>query len=271
MLRASLGKDCKRIFKKTVISLEGLKFCGSQNSGPHVIDLFSYHRHCLVSTVHKVIMGADVFSNSTMCPCSLNLIKRGDWGPQDQQSHAQGPMLILVPLDSIHGNISERKPETSQALPWTQSSFSSEWHQTLHQLWFFSSPSTSFWQPHGMGTEESDSCVSPVSTPSFKQGQGFRNEFLQTQCWSPSSPESLTSLTGWQHVTTFTAVHIGNRLKLGHKMEKFLPHLVSTQEKAIVKTNTKGHEVYKHVQTQIFLGQVTKELSGGQLRLIKCF
>lgn len=122
-----------------------------------------------------------------------------------------------------------------------------------------------------MGTEESDSCVSPVSTPSFKQGQGFRNEFLQTQCWSPSSPESLTSLTGWQHVTTFTAVHIGNRLKLDHKMEKFLLHLVSTQEKAIVKTNTKGHEVYKHVQTQIFLGQMTKELSGGQLRLIKCF
>lgn len=67
-----------------------------------------------------------------------------------------------------------------------------------------------------MGTYESDFCVSRVSTPSFKQGQGFRNEFLQTQCWSPSSPESLTSLTGRQCVTTFTAVYTGNRLKLDH-------------------------------------------------------
>lgn len=78
-----------------------------------------------------------------------------------------------------------------------------------------------------MGTYESDFYVSWISTPSFKQGQGFRNGFLKTQCWSPSSPESLTSLTGRRRVTTFTTLYTGNRLKLDYKMEKLPPHLVS--------------------------------------------
>lgn len=80
MLRASLGKDYQRMFKKTVSSLEDLTrfLCGSRNSRPHVTESFSYHRRCLVPTVHKVTVGADIFSNSTMCPCSLTLIKRDD-------------------------------------------------------------------------------------------------------------------------------------------------------------------------------------------------
>lgn len=81
MLQTSLGKDCKWIFEETVTSLEGVKFCGPQNSKPLVIDSFFYRWHCLVPTVHKVIIGSDIFNNSTTCPCSLNEIQCDDWGP----------------------------------------------------------------------------------------------------------------------------------------------------------------------------------------------
>lgn len=145
------------------------------------------------------------------------------------QPHAHPDVFRLHPWEYLLDNGNLR---CDHAWLWVQNSSCNTQCQT-----FSPSPGSfllllpaSFQQLHGIGNYQNGFCVSRVSIPSFKQDQGLRNEFLQTQCWSPSSHKNPASPIGRQCVATFTTVYTGNQLKLDQRMERF-PHTLSHSRK----------------------------------------
>lgn len=120
-----------------------MKFCGSWNSKPLVIDSFFLPLAWPGATVHNVFMHADIFNNSTTCPCSLpglNQIQCHDWGPSGStvlftRSHAHHGVfrlhlwerLLRAKVWDVNKHHHERKaPSLVNVI------------RHLHQLWFSS-------------------------------------------------------------------------------------------------------------------------------------